>query len=129
MIDVDRFKSYNDLYGHLAGDECLRAVARALKDMQQRSTDLVVRYGGEEFVVLLPGTTLQGAVIIAETIQMRIRALHENPENRLHCPVAVSIGCAALVPAADRVPNELIGASDEALYRAKQNGRNRVEAA
>ena len=129
MIDVDWFKSYNDLYGHLAGDECLRTIARALDGMQQRSTDLLARYGGEEFVMLLPGTTLEGAVTIAEAIQVRMRALHQDSESSLHSPVAVSIGCAALVPAPGMLPNHLIGASDEALYRAKQNGRNRVEAA
>jgi diguanylate cyclase (GGDEF)-like protein len=127
MIDVDHFKSYNDRFGHPAGDICLCAIAQAILALEHRSSDLLARYGGEEFLLLLPATTLQGAVTIAEIVRSRIDRLHEQPDGGSQCQVSVSIGCAAITPASGLSPSQLISASDEALYRAKRNGRNRVE--
>ncbi|WP_263350639.1 sensor domain-containing diguanylate cyclase [Acidicapsa acidisoli] len=129
MIDVDHFKSYNDRFGHPAGDICLHAIAQSIVTMAHRSTDLLARYGGEEFLFLLPTATLEDAARLAETIRLRIESLHEHTEKTIHCPVTVSVGCAAMTPAPGLAPNSLIAASDEALYRAKRNGRNRVELA
>jgi len=127
MMDVDHFKRYNDDFGHLAGDTCLRAVAQAISRTAHRSTDLLARYGGEEFVFLLPSTTLEGAIYIAQSIRPAVENLYLHPEAKLRRKVTVSIGCAAMIPAADLTPAMLIGASDEALYRAKMNGRNCVD--
>jgi diguanylate cyclase (GGDEF)-like protein len=127
MIDVDLFKSYNDRFGHPAGDVCLCEIGQAILSMEHRSTDLLARYGGEEFLFLLPATPLAGATRIAETIRTRIEVLHEQPGSTSHSSVSVSIGCAAMTPAHGLLPNQLIAAADEALYRAKRNGRNRVE--
>jgi len=128
-IDVDHFKSYNDRFGHPAGDICLRAIAQAILAQEHRFTDLLARYGGEEFLFLLPGASLEDAARMAETIRSRVESLHGRPERATHCPVSVSIGCAALIPARGLFPDTLIAASDEALYRAKRKGRNRIELA
>jgi diguanylate cyclase (GGDEF)-like protein len=129
MIDVDQFKSYNDRFGHPAGDICLRTIAQSIVSLNHRSTDLLARYGGEEFLFLLPGATLEDAARMAETIRMRIEGLHGKADNAIQYPVSVSIGCAAVIPARGVFPDTLIAASDEAVYRAKRNGRNRVELA
>jgi diguanylate cyclase (GGDEF)-like protein len=127
MIDADHFKSYNDTFGHQAGDECLRAIARAAGAMERRSTDLLARYGGEEFALLLPTSSAAGALVIAEAIRASVEALNERQDSELKRRVTVSIGCASMAPAAGLTPEMLIDASDQALYRAKQRGRNRVE--
>lgn len=125
MIDIDSFKTYNDNYGHLAGDDCLRIVAKILMSNLLRPVDMVARYGGEEFVVLLPNTSLDGAKLVAE----RLRASIES-ENILHdySPVGkhitISAGCAEKV--AGQAPNQLIDVADKNLYKAKENGRNQV---
>jgi diguanylate cyclase (GGDEF)-like protein len=129
MLDIDHFKLYNDHYGHLAGDECLRRIATILADASLRSSDLVARYGGEEFAVILPRASAQGAVTLAE----RIRQLVADAQLP-HLPytpgiVTVSIGVAAMVPDAEAEEDEttLIQCADRALYAAKRAGRNRVE--
>jgi len=127
MIDVDHFKSYNDRFGHPAGDACLCAIVQAIQDERCRSSDLLARYGGEEFLLLLPAATIGYATQVAEDIRLRVEGLHERPENGSRCPVSVSVGCAAMTPAPGLFPSLLVAASDEALYRAKRNGRNRVE--
>jgi diguanylate cyclase (GGDEF)-like protein len=127
MLDVDHFKSYNDRFGHPAGDACLRRIAQAILELDHRATDLLARYGGEEFAFLLPGAGLKDAARIAETIRAHIETMHRASENPSDHPVSISIGCAALTPAPELIPAMLVGASDQALYRAKQNGRNRVE--
>lgn len=130
MIDVDYFKRYNDHYGHQAGDDCLRAVARAAVQSINRGGDLVARYGGEELVVLLPNTPLDGARHVAQQILAEIRKLdiaHAGSQVASH--VTVSIGVATLLPDGERDPSELIAAADRALYAAKNNGRNRIELA
>jgi diguanylate cyclase (GGDEF)-like protein len=127
MIDIDFFKAYNDLYGHLAGDDCLKKVAGALQRGVRRPGDLLARYGGEEFIVLLPATDLDGAVKVAEAIHKGVVALqlrHKGSKVARH--VTVSIGCASMIPGKDSVAERLIGAADAALYEAKQKGRNRV---
>jgi diguanylate cyclase (GGDEF)-like protein len=127
MIDVDHFKRYNDTYGHLAGDECLRQVAEAMAQVTQRASDTLARYGGEEFAILLPATEPQGAVIVAERLRAAVEGLalpHARSDVGPH--VTVSIGVASIDPARAAPPTELIGAADAALYAAKMQGRNRV---
>ncbi|RXZ31027.1 GGDEF domain-containing protein [Oxalobacteraceae bacterium CAVE-383] len=129
MIDVDCFKQYNDLYGHLAGDECLRQVGLALQGTEGRPGDLAARYGGEEFALLLPNTDVAGALRVAEEIRKTIRELEIRHERNLPGVVTVSAGVNALMPVPpDAMPSHLIGAADEALYLAKSSGRDRVMA-
>lgn len=125
MIDIDHFKQVNDQYGHLAGDACLRAVATTLLGCLLRPGDDVVRYGGEEFAILLPQTDEAGAVQLANKICKTVAALQFEFEGQA-IPITVSIGCHATRPADDCTAESLIAAADAALYRAKHNGRNRV---
>ena len=127
MIDVDYFKYYNDTYGHQGGDECLRRVAAAMSGVVMRSSDAVARYGGEEFVILLPATDPEGACLVAERIRAAVEKLampHAKSEVADH--VTVSIGVASIIVTTEGLPTQLIGFADEALYRAKHEGRNRV---
>ena len=121
LMDVDHFKQYNDTYGHQAGDEVLRQVAQILQ-ANVREGDFVARYGGEEFVIVLPRTDLESAVAVAE----RLREAVQSAEWRLR-PVTGSFGVACIRPDME-TRQELIEAADQALYQAKKNGRNRVEA-
>jgi diguanylate cyclase (GGDEF)-like protein len=126
MIDVDKFKQYNDHYGHLRGDACLIAVARILDACTQRTSDLVARYGGEEFVVLLPESDIEGAVTVAEDcLEALENASLEHVNSNVEPYVTVSIGVAAMLPIHDKSSTILIEQADVALYQAKQNGRNR----
>ncbi|TCK18903.1 response regulator receiver modulated diguanylate cyclase [Thiogranum longum] len=128
FADIDFFKRYNDHYGHQAGDDTLKKVAGALSMTVHRPADLVSRYGGEEFVMVLPDTTLEGAVTVAEKVLDSIKALnipHENTDQ--HDRVTLSIGVATLSPGDRDKPDRLVEAADKALYRAKEAGRNRVE--
>jgi diguanylate cyclase (GGDEF)-like protein len=127
LIDVDCFKLYNDRYGHVAGDECLRRIAAAIAPGGERAGDLVARYGGEEFVVLLPGTELSGVLKVAEWIRVQVSAMHLDHEKNPHKHVTISVGCCSVVPSASLRPETLVESADQALYSAKQNGRNRVE--
>lgn len=129
MCDVDCFKQYNDHYGHPAGDDCLRAVAGALRDVAGRAGDLVARYGGEEFVIVLPGTDARGAAHLAERARTAIAAL-ELPHERSSVTrrVSLSVGVAATVPDAPDGAGALLRAVDDALYAAKRGGRDRVVA-
>lgn len=129
MLDVDHFKSYNDRFGHPAGDARLRRIAQAILALEHRITDLLARYGGEEFIYLLPAAGQGDAARIAEAIRSRIESMHQDPDYAADSAVSISIGCAAVVPAPQLSPESLIRAADEALYRAKRNGRNRVEIA
>jgi diguanylate cyclase (GGDEF)-like protein len=129
LLDVDHFKSYNDLYGHLAGDDCLCAIASSFGPHLKRTGDLAARYGGEEFVVLLPGATLEDAGVIAESIREGVQALGLEHKGNATGLVTISVGFSAVVPDSVLPPQRLIAAADEALYAAKQGGRNRVVSA
>lgn len=127
MFDVDHFKAYNDHYGHGAGDDCLRHIGEALVRAELRPGDFVARYGGEEFAVILPSCHSAGARAIAERIRGVIEGLQIQHEHSSCAPmVTVSIGCATQKPAQGGDVSGLFLAADTALYRAKQDGRNRV---
>ena len=132
MIDVDHFKRFNDSYGHIEGDQCLRAVAGALQAAVARSTDLVARYGGEEFVVLLPQTDAKAAGQVAERLRRAVADLSiENRASDLGC-VTISIGVAGIPapgPSNGRDIATLVQMADQALYEAKSKGRDRVAVA
>lgn len=129
MIDVDRFKAFNDHYGHPEGDRCLAAVARAIRESVRGGVDLPGRYGGEEFLVLLPGTALGEAQPAAERIRSAIEALALPHAAAEHGIITVSIGIAASDGLFAETFSEVVAAADAALYVAKQSGRNRVHAA
>jgi diguanylate cyclase (GGDEF)-like protein/PAS domain S-box-containing protein len=128
LIDVDHFKRYNDTYGHVRGDSCLKQIAEAALDVIFRPGDLVARYGGEEFAVVLPGADETGARAVAEDICQAIRNRQLPHEGNAPGIVTVSIGCATMVPLRGKTAQDLIEAADQALYRAKARGRNRVVA-
>lgn len=127
MIDVDHFKLFNDNYGHLSGDSCLKSVAEAFIQAIKRRTDLVARYGGEEFVIILPQTNIEGARMVAEKIHQEIRELrilHDfSPVEQF---LSVSIGVSSIIPKPKESPLQLVLSADNALYEAKQSGRNRT---
>lgn len=125
LLDIDRFKQFNDNFGHLVGDECLRKVAQAVKAQLYRDTDLVARYGGEEFCVLLPKTDARGALHIAERIRAGVESLGFTAEGK-HIPVTISVGLAVVVPSPGQNVEGLLEVADEALYQSKRDGRNRV---
>lgn len=130
MIDIDFFKDYNDSFGHQQGDLCLQQVARALAEALSRPGDRVVRYGGEEFAVLLPDTTAKGGMEVAESIRQTIRSLSIPAANMSISPyVSVSLGVASIVPQRNQAAAELVQQADKALYQAKQSGRNGVSVA
>jgi diguanylate cyclase (GGDEF)-like protein len=129
MIDVDFFKEYNDRYGHLAGDDCLRALSEALTARGLRPSDFIARFGGEEFAVVAPGTRLNDALALAEDLRSQVEAhaiLHPTSPFGV---LTITIGAAAMHPTANSGPLDLLNAADRALYRAKEAGRNRVGAA
>ena len=130
LLDVDRFKLYNDRYGHQAGDRCLAAVAAALRACGRRPGDLVARYGGEEFAILLPGTPVEGATQRAEAIRAAVQALaREHGGNAPAGVVTASLGAATCYPRADNralTAEKVIQMADEGLYAAKRTGRNKV---
>jgi diguanylate cyclase (GGDEF)-like protein len=126
LVDVDHFKPYNDHYGHLAGDDCLRAVASHVGGAVLRASDLPARYGGEEFVVLLPGTSDQGATEVGERL---CQAIYDADLPHAACAlgrVTISVGVASIAPGLDDLPALLLTRADQSLYKAKQGGRNRV---
>ncbi len=129
LLDIDFFKAYNDFYGHQAGDACLGRIAQAVAGSLKRPVDFVARYGGEEFAVVLPHTGMDGAMTVAGSIA---RAVHDLGINHgasmVGDRVTVSIGVAALVPERDDDPDALLHAVDAALYRAKEEGRDRIVA-
>lgn len=128
MLDVDFFKTYNDHYGHRGGDDCLKTVSHELTLLVNRPGDIIARYGGEEFVVILPATDSAEASYLAEILRMGIESLklaHKKSEIADH--LTLSVGVATLIPGAGLTPKMLIEHADNALYRAKQLGRNRVE--
>jgi diguanylate cyclase (GGDEF)-like protein len=129
MCDVDCFKSYNDTYGHQRGDQCLSAIAEALKKAVKRSGDLVARYGGEEFTVIMPNTDLQGAFALAEKTRIAILNLKIPSKSSVVSPyVTLSLGVSSLIPSHLLTPDAIIKDADDALYEAKRLGRNRYVA-
>lgn len=129
LIDVDYFKPYNDIYGHLAGDTCLRALANAIQVILRRPPDLLARYGGEEFVVVLPNTPHAGAAAMSERILEAVEQCCIQHAGSPYGSVSVSVGCATGFASLESEPNELLKAADAALYRAKAAGRNRADVA
>ncbi|WP_413164701.1 GGDEF domain-containing protein [Capilliphycus salinus ALCB114379] len=126
LLDVDYFKRYNDTYGHPAGDYCLKQIAQSLKKSVQRPADLVARYGGEEFVIILVNTDEKGAVHLAEKIRREIQNLNiPHQASEVSDRVTVSIGISTTIPTSETQPDRLIKQADEALYSAKQQGRDR----
>lgn len=127
MVDIDFFKKFNDRYGHQAGDDCLKEIARTLQETIHRPGDVAARFGGEEFAVLLPQTSKEGAASVAEVIRTRIEGLKITHLDSSVSPyITVSLGVATLVPNEQTQATDLISAADRALYRAKREGRNRV---
>lgn len=127
MCDIDYFKAYNDTYGHLQGDLCLKEIAKAIQSACQRASDFCARYGGEEFAVILPHTYASGALIVAQQIQSQVASL-----NLPHCTssvshrVTLSLGVSTIFPFPDGNPFSLVQKADTALYRAKAIGRNQI---
>lgn len=127
LCDVDFFKLYNDTYGHQAGDRCLQQVASVLKENAKRPADLVARYGGEEFVLILSRTTAKGAMEIGENIRQQIKDQNiAHASSHISTGVTISIGVASIVPIPSFPAEKLIAKADEALYWAKEQGRDRV---
>jgi diguanylate cyclase (GGDEF)-like protein/PAS domain S-box-containing protein len=126
MLDADKFKAYNDTYGHQRGDNCLKQIAEACMDVVSRPGDLVGRFGGEEFVVVLPNTESEGAMHVANEICEALRGRRLPHSGNLPGIVTISAGCATLVPKFGKHAADLIEMADKALYRAKFNGRNQV---
>jgi diguanylate cyclase (GGDEF)-like protein/PAS domain S-box-containing protein len=126
MLDVDLFKGYNDTYGHQRGDSCLKQIAESCLDVVSRPGDLVARFGGEEFVVVLPNTESHGAPKVANEICEALRGRRLRHTGSPFGIITISIGCATLIPQADKHAPDLIAMADHALYAAKSNGRNQV---
>ncbi len=127
LIDIDHFKLFNDTYGHQAGDDCLKAVAKAMRGCVKRPMDLVARYGGEEFAVVLPNTDEKGAFFIAQLAGMEVRKLGipHSRSTESSC-VTISCGVSTISPGRGSSSEELVSRADEALYAAKDRGRNQV---
>ena len=130
MVDIDFFKAYNDTYGHIAGDDCLKLIASMLEAMPKRASDIVARYGGEELAVVLPETDEQGAEIVAEKVRAGVEKLGiEHKQSSISKYVTVSVGVAVIIPEQETLPSAIIAAADQALYQAKREGRNRIQMA
>ncbi len=127
LCDIDFFKFYNDTYGHQKGDDCLKIVAKAIKDCVKRPADLAARYGGEEFVILLPETDGEGAKHTAETIRDAVKDLKiPHKGSNINEYLTLSLGVGTIFDNISKTPDDLIKISDKALYRAKDTGRDRV---
>ena len=129
LIDVDHFKLYNDLYGHLAGDACLQAIATAIQSQLRRPPDMLARFGGEEFVIILPNTPATGAEIMSQIVLKTIAACAIPHTGSPYGSVTVSLGCATLTATLEGSTKDLLKAADDAMYRAKTNGRNQIQLA
>lgn len=127
MIDIDHFKAYNDTFGHIAGDKCLASVAKCIKNALRRKEDIVFRYGGEEFIVLLPNTAILGARVVAQRIHNSLSQIEiPNATSTVYPFLTVSIGINEVLPYKHTTPMDAIHYADIALYMAKHNGRNQT---
>ena len=126
MCDVDYFKKFNDAYGHLKGDDCLKEVAQALQGVCMRAPDLVARYGGEEFAAILPDTNLNEACRLAESMCNAVEALNIEHSKSEHKVVTISLGVYSLIPDKHQDVSVLLKQADDALYNAKESGRNKA---
>jgi diguanylate cyclase (GGDEF)-like protein len=127
LMDIDFFKAYNDHYGHMAGDDTLRKIAKEIAGVIRRPADLAARYGGEEFVLLLPETDGDGAMHVANRIQEKLRFVNiPHAYSAVADRITISIGTVTMIPTDELTPNDLIRCADELLYKAKQGGRNRI---
>lgn len=126
MVDADHFKLFNDRYGHVEGDVCLRRLAKLMNDVARSDDDLPARYGGEEFVLLLSGADAETAVVVAERLRSAVEELCIAHASSPCGQVTISVGVASLIPALGEKAERLIEAADAALYAAKHRGRNRV---
>jgi two-component system chemotaxis family response regulator WspR len=126
LCDIDFFKNFNDTYGHLAGDLCLKKVATVLTANLKRPADLAARYGGEEFALVLPDTTREGALALAEECRQQVELIKVADDGLKQIPVTMSIGVASLIPSSAMTTDDFIVMADRALYDAKNKGRNRV---
>lgn len=126
LCDLDYFKLYNDNLGHHSGDFCLRRVAQAITKAVKRPADLVARYGGEEFAIILPQTSSQNALRVAETIRLQVKQLYlPHPESSVGDYVSLSLGVTCLIPQPRYTKKQLLVTADKALYQAKKQGRDR----
>jgi diguanylate cyclase (GGDEF)-like protein len=125
MIDADHFKQINDSAGHMAGDQCLQAISRKLKQHFKRAGELVARYGGEEFVAMLPNTDQRKTLAVAEGLRSAIERMEFEYNGNVH-RVTISIGASTTTPSSNTSPDDLLEAADAALYEAKDRGRNKV---
>lgn len=126
LLDIDFFKSYNDSFGHLKGDEILKAVASVIKNRVKRLNDFVARWGGEEFAVILPETDQKGTEILAEEIRLAVKGFDFEPVIGEKRVVTISIGAGSVVPVGGMIINHFVDDVDKALYNAKQTGRDKV---
>lgn len=127
MMDIDNFKAFNDIYGHQAGDECLIQVAQQLYNTFLRKTDFVGRYGGEEFVCILPNTTLENSFLIAEKMRERVMELEiQHGGSQITNIITISLGLASCFPEKESLSSKLIEQADIALYQSKKSGRNKT---
>ena len=129
LCDIDYFKPYNDHYGHQAGDRCLQQVAQMLSQCVNRPADLVTRYGGEEFAIILPNTTMAGATEVCDRL-LRVVERRSLPHaaSKIGSTITVSCGVASVMPQIDYLPSDLVFTADQALYQAKAQGRNQFRA-
>jgi diguanylate cyclase (GGDEF)-like protein len=125
LIDVDYFKLFNDIY--LAGDSCLQSIAGSIQGVLRRPPDLLARFGGEEFVIILPNTPAAGAEILARKVLHVVDSCAIPHTGSPYGTITVSLGCATLMPTMDGNPKDLLKAADDAMYRAKTGGRNRIQ--
>jgi diguanylate cyclase (GGDEF)-like protein len=126
MVDIDYFKQYNDLFGHMKGDDCLRRIAQSVRECLRRPSDVAARYGGEEFACILPDTDLAGALVVARHIQTEIEALNIPHTHSKTGRVTLSMGVSSMVPAQEQKESDLVNNADANLYAAKNGGRNRI---
>jgi diguanylate cyclase (GGDEF)-like protein len=126
MIDIDHFKSVNDQYGHLVGDECIKSVAKTLKQALKRPSDDVCRYGGEEFALILPSTDLQGALVLTEGLRAQIENTRIQAEG-VYINITVSVGIGTAIADLNQPEDILLALADKQLYAAKNAGRNNVQ--